>query len=332
MAGGAGYIGSHTALELLRGGHDVVVVDDFSNSSPAALDRIAELAGRPVEAHEFDLCDAPAVRALFARSEFDAVMHFAGKKAVGESVAQPIAYYRTNVDSTLALLEAMQATGVRRLIFSSSATVYGPDATAPLAEELPLSASNPYGWTKVVIERILQDLAAADGTFRIGLLRYFNPVGADPSGLIGENPRGRPNNLMPLLLQAASGELPLLQVYGDDYDTADGTGVRDYLHVSDIAAGHVAALTALDRIGTPIRAWNLGTGRGTSVLQLVRAFEAATGQRVPYEIVARRPGDVAECYADPARAERELGWRATRSLAEMCADAWRWKVNGRMDA
>jgi UDP-glucose 4-epimerase len=326
VTGGAGYIGSHTVLSLLRRQHEVVVVDDLSNSSSCAIERVGQIAGRQPEFHRFDVRDADRFQQLLTASTIDAVIHCAGKKAVAESVAEPVDYYRTNIDATLSVVEAMQKTGVRQLVFSSSATVYGPSAEPPMSEEFPLAAVNPYGWTKVMIEQILRDLAAAEPTFRIAVLRYFNPVGADKSGLIGENPRGVPNNLMPIIVQVAARERDRLQVFGNDYDTADGTGVRDYCHVSDIADGHLRALAALPGLSVPIRAWNLGTGSGTSVLELVHAFEQATGRRVPYELMARRPGDVAASYADPSRAERELGWRAQQGIEAMCADAWRWKV------
>ena len=325
VTGGCGYIGSHTVLQLLGAGHEVVVVDDFSNASPAVVPRLEELAGRSVPVHHFSLEDRAATAALFAAERLDAAIHFAGFKAVGESVAKPIDYYRNNIASTLSLVEAMAAHDVRTLVFSSSATVYGATGTPPMTEDLPTSATNPYGWTKVMIEQILRDVAAADDRWRIALLRYFNPVGAHPSGRIGEDPSGVPNNLLPYIAQVAVGRLERLSVFGDDYDTPDGTGVRDYIHVDDLAAGHVAALDTISRLGRPVSTWNLGTGQGTSVLQLLAAFERACGRELPHQIVPRRPGDVAASFADPALAERELGWRATRTLDDICASAWRWQ-------
>ncbi|QQS02062.1 MAG: UDP-glucose 4-epimerase GalE [Austwickia sp.] len=325
VTGGCGYIGSHTVLQLLGSGHDVVVVDDFSNASPAVAPRLEELAARPIPVHRFTLEDRAATRALFAAERIDAVIHFAGFKAVGESVAKPLDYYRNNIGSTLSLVEAMTAHDVRSLVFSSSATVYGPAAEPPFPEELPTSATNPYGWTKVMIEQILRDVAVSDESWRIALLRYFNPVGAHPSGRIGEDPTGVPNNLLPFIAQVAVGRREKLAVFGGDYPTVDGTGVRDYIHVDDLAAGHVAALDALARLDRPVSTWNLGTGQGTSVLQLLAAFERACGRELPYEVVARRAGDVAASFADPALAERELGWRATRTLDDICASSWKWQ-------
>ena len=325
VTGGCGYIGSHTVLQLLQAGHEVLVVDDFSNASPAVVPRLEELAGRPIPVHRFSLEDRAATQALFAAEQIDAVIHFAGFKAVGESVEKPVDYYRNNIGSTLSLVEAMAAHGVRTLVFSSSATVYGPSAQPPFPEELATSATNPYGWTKVMIEQILRDVAVADPRWRIALLRYFNPVGAHPSGRIGEDPTGVPNNLLPFIAQVAVGRREKLAVFGDDYDTVDGTGVRDYIHVDDLAVGHVAALDAIARLDRPVSTWNLGTGEGTSVLQLLHAFERACGRQLPYEVVARRAGDVAASYADPALAERELGWRATRTLDDICVSSWRWQ-------
>ena len=324
LTGGAGYIGSHTAVECLAAGHDVVVFDNLSNSSPLSLERVATIAGRPVEFVEGDIRDRDALRRLFAAHRVDAVIHFAGLKAVGESVEKPLLYYDNNIAGSIALFEEMTAGGVKSVVFSSSATVYGDPASVPITEDFPLSATNPYGWSKLFIETMLRDLAHADGGWKIALLRYFNPVGAHASGLIGEDPRGIPNNLMPYIAQVAVGRRQQLSVFGGDYPTPDGTGVRDYIHVVDLARGHVAALDRLAGL-QGAHTWNLGTGRGVSVLEMVRAFEAASGKSVPYRIVDRRPGDVAQCWADPGRAARELGWRAEHDLARMCADAWRWQ-------
>lgn len=324
VTGGAGYIGSHAVLELLAAGHDVVVVDNYANSSPEALNRVRELAGRDFPAHEADINDADALRRIFAERDIAAVIHFAALKAVGESVAEPLAYYRNNVAGTITLLETMAACGVHRMVFSSSATVYGNNERVPLREEEPILPVNPYGWTKAMMEQILRDTAAANPDWSVALLRYFNPVGAHPSGRIGEDPNGIPNNLMPNITQVAAGRRPHLRVFGNDYPTPDGTGVRDYIHVVDLAVGHVKALEKV--LGSRgAEAYNLGTGRGYSVLELVRAFEETTGVHVPLVMEPRRPGDVAASYADPSRAERELGWRAVRGITDMCADAWRWQ-------
>ena len=325
VTGGAGYIGSHTVLHLIAAGHEVVVVDDFSNARPAVVDRLAELAGRPVEVHRLDVTDREGLDALVDGAGFEAVVHFAAYKAVGESVARPLDYYRNNLGATIAVAEAMVRHDIPHLVFSSSATVYGADAPVPMTEDLPTSATNPYGWTKVMNEQILRDAVVAHPGLRVALLRYFNPVGAHPSGRIGEDPADVPNNLMPYVAQVAVGRRRTLSVFGDDYATADGTGVRDYIHVEDLASGHVAALERIAVHDRPLSVWNLGTGRGTSVLELVHAFEQASGRSVPFEIVDRRPGDVASSYADPSLAERELGWCATRTLADMCADTWRWQ-------
>jgi UDP-glucose 4-epimerase len=324
LTGGAGYIGSHTAVECLAAGHEVVVFDNLSNSSVTSLERVAQIAGRPADFVQGDIRDRDALRALFAGHAFDAVVHFAGLKAVGESVDKPLLYYDNNIAGSIALFEEMAAAGVKAVVFSSSATVYGDPATVPITEDFPLSATNPYGWSKLFIEQMLRDVARADAGWNIALLRYFNPVGAHESGLIGEDPRGIPNNLMPYVAQVAVGRRPHLNVFGGDYPTPDGTGVRDYIHVVDLARGHVAALNRLQQLGG-VQTWNLGTGRGVSVLDMVHAFEAASGKKVPYQIVARRAGDVAQCWADAARAEQELGWRAEYDLARMCADAWRWQ-------
>ncbi len=326
VSGGAGYIGSHTTLQLIASGHDAVIVDDFSRSKRSVVPRLEALAGRSIEVREVDLTHVPATEALVADGGFEAVIHFAGLKAVGESVEKPIEYYSNNLGSTLSLLAAMRRHGVPKFVFSSSATVYGENASVPMKEEFPTSATNPYGWTKVMQEQILRDAAVADPSLRVALLRYFNPVGAHASGTIGEDPSGIPNNLMPLIAQVAVGRRQKLLIYGDDYPTPDGTGRRDYLHVEDLAAGHVAAL---DRLGTApgVSTWNLGTGTPTSVKEMVDAFARACGHELPVEIAPRRPGDVAESYADPSRAEAELGWRAGRTIDQMCVDTWRWQSN-----
>ena len=325
VTGGAGYIGSHTVVQLVAAGHDVVVVDNFSNAKPTVVPRLEALTGGPLEVHAFDLTDRDKTESLFSERQFDAVVHFAGLKAVGESVEIPLEYYQTNLDSTFALVRAMQRHGCFRLVFSSSATVYGEHAPVPMREDFPTSATSPYGWTKVMIEQVLRDVAKTDERWRIALLRYFNPVGAHASGTIGEDPSGIPNNLMPFIAQVAVGKLEKLRVFGDDYDTPDGTAMRDYIHVEDLAAGHLAALTRLGSTDERVSTWNLGTGQGTSVLQVLHAFEAACGRELPYEIVGRRAGDIAASFADPSRAQSELGWKATRTIEDMCADQWRWQ-------
>ena len=323
LTGGAGYIGTHTALVLLERGYEVVVLDDFSNSSIEAVRRVEQLTGKAIPVVEADLA-APGAAAALDGTEFEAVIHFAGLKAVGESVQQPTRYYRTNLDSTLNLLDLMAERGVTKLVFSSSATVYGDPRYLPQDEDHPVGVglTNPYGWTKAMNEQIIRDAQAARPELEAALLRYFNPVGAHPSGRIGEDPAGIPNNLMPYISQVAVGARERLSVFGDGYPTPDGTGVRDYIHVMDLAEGHVAAL---ERMAPGVNAYNLGSGEGSSVLEVVRAFEAASGRPVPYEIVAPRPGDVAETVANPARANAELGWRTTRSLAEACRDSWAWQ-------
>jgi UDP-glucose 4-epimerase len=327
VTGGAGYIGSHTCVELLNAGHDVVVVDDYSNSKPEAVVRVQEITGRTVALHVCDVRDRSRLQAIFATERPDAVIHFAGYKAVGESVADPLRYYDNNLVSTIVLLEVMKEAGCKQLVFSSSATVYGIPDSVPLSEEAPLRTINPYGATKLIIEDILRDLAASDPSWCIALLRYFNPVGAHPSGRIGEDPNDIPNNLMPYISQVAVGRLNQLRVFGDDYETPDGTGVRDYIHVVDLALGHLKALDWLSQLSEGrVEAFNLGTGTGYSVLDMVKAFELACGRPVPYEIVARRPGDAASCYADSAKAEHLLGWTAARNLETMCSDAWRWQL------
>jgi UDP-glucose 4-epimerase len=323
VTGGAGYIGSHTCVELLQAGYEVVVLDNLSNSKISVLDRIENITGRRPVFFPGDCRDREALKAVFAAHHCDAVIHFAGLKAVGESVDRPLHYYDNNVGSTIALCEVMAAEGVKRIVFSSSATVYGDPATVPIREDFPLAPANPYGRTKLVIEQLLRDLQASDPAWQVILLRYFNPVGAHESGLIGEDPTGIPNNLMPYISQVAVGKLERLRVFGNDYPTPDGTGVRDYIHVVDLAQGHLRALENLTR--TKLGVYNLGTGRGYSVLEMIRAFEEASMRPVPYEIVGRRPGDIAVCYADPGAARRELNWFASRGLARMCADAWRWQ-------
>ena len=325
LTGATGYIASHTWLALQAAGFHVVGVDDFSNSSPEVLNRLQRLGGRSPVFERASVCDAGAMAAVFSRHAIDAVVHFAAFKAVGESTAQPLAYYRNNLGGLVTTCEAMHAAGCSRFVFSSSATVYGDPQRLPITEDSPLSATNPYGQTKLMGETILQDIGRADATWQTACLRYFNPVGAHDSGLIGEDPRGTPNNLMPYVAQVAVGRRARLSVFGNDYATPDGTGVRDYIHVVDLAEGHVAALRRLlDSPGS--LTVNLGTGRGYSVLELVAAYARASGRDVPYEIVARRPGDVAACYADPALAQQRLGWTAQHDLDRMCADSWRWQT------
>lgn len=325
VTGGAGYIGSHTVLVLLEAGFDVVVVDNLCNGNLEALDRVQALADRQIAGfHEVDVCREAELDAVFAQHEFDSVIHFAALKAVGESVEKPLEYYANNVGGTLTLASVMRRHGVRKLVFSSSATVYGDPASVPIREHFPTSATNPYGWTKLMMEQVLSDLARADDSWKVVLLRYFNPVGAHESGRIGEDPHGIPNNLMPFVSQVAVGTRECLQVFGGNYPTPDGTGVRDYIHVMDLAIGHLRALERIDALASPA-CINLGTGRGYSVLEVVKAFEAASGRKVAYRIVDRRAGDVAECWADPALARELLGWSAQRDLREMCEDAWRWQ-------
>ncbi|MGQ9686851.1 MAG: UDP-glucose 4-epimerase GalE [Thiobacillaceae bacterium] len=325
VTGGAGYIGSHTCVQMLAAGMEPVVVDNLSNSKEEALRRVERIAGRAIVFYRADIRDKAALREILARHPVEAVVHFAGLKAVGESVAQPLRYYDNNVAGTVTLCEAMLEAGVKRIVFSSSATVYGDPHAVPIREDFPAGATtNPYGRSKFMIEEILRDLHVADPTWRIALLRYFNPVGAHESGLIGEDPNDIPNNLMPYIAQVAVGRRPHLNVFGNDYPTPDGTGVRDYIHVVDLAEGHVAALRYLDAHEGVVTV-NLGTGRGYSVLDMVRAFSAASGREIPYRIAPRRPGDVACCYADPTLAERLFGWRAKRGIEQMCADTWRWQ-------
>ena len=326
VSGGAGYIGSHTCVELLRAGYEVVVADDLVNASAEAVRRVERIAGRAVPFHEVDLCVPEAAEQVFAaHPDIGAVIHFAALKAVGESVARPLAYYANNLRCTLSLLEAMQRHGVRQLVFSSSATVYGDPSSVPIREDAPLHATNPYGQTKLAIEQMLTDCCRADPGLRVALLRYFNPIGAHPSGLIGEDPNGIPNNLVPYIAKVAAGQLDRLHVFGDDWPTPDGTGVRDYIHVVDLARGHVAALRWLAaHEGGPL-VCNLGTGRGHSVLDVLHAYERACGRTLPYVVDPRRPGDVAALWADTTRAQEVLGWRAELGIDEMCADSWRWQ-------
>ena len=323
VTGGAGYIGSHTCVELLNAGHELVIVDNFVNSKPEALDAIRTITGKDFTFVKADLRDREAVMKLFDDHAIDAVIHFAGLKAVGESVEKPLEYYDNNLYGFIVLAEAMKAHGVKRFVFSSSATVYGMNNPVPFKEGMPTSATNPYGYTKVMIEQMLTDIAHADPEWRICLLRYFNPIGAHESGLIGEDPNGIPNNLLPYVAKVATGELKQLSVFGDDYDTPDGTGVRDYIHVVDLALGHLAALEYVDTHTGAIPI-NLGTGHGTSVLEIVHAFEKASGRKVSYRIAPRRPGDIASCYADTARAAELLHWHATRNIDDMCRDSWRF--------
>lgn len=326
VTGGAGFIGSHTCVELLNAGYDVVAIDNLINSKVDALHRVEQITGKPVQFYKADARDETALRQMFKQHPIRAAIHFAALKAVGESVQKPLDYYANNLDSLLTLLRVMNEHDVKHLVFSSSATVYGVPQRMPIDESFPLSATSPYGQTKLMAEQILRDLAHANASWKVATLRYFNPVGAHESGLIGEDPNGIPNNLMPFVAQVAVGKLPRLRVFGGDYDTPDGTGVRDYIHVVDLARGHLAALNTLFDQGQSFTV-NLGTGNGYSVLEVVRAFEQASGRAVPYEIVARRPGDVAACYADPNAAERIIGWRAEHGIERMCADHWRWQAN-----
>ena len=325
VSGGAGYIGSHTCVELLEAGYDIVAVDNLVNASCEALRRVEKITGKKVPFLREDLCDPAAVERIFAAwPDIGAVIHFAGLKAVGESVEKPLEYYANNLTSTLNLLAGMRAHGVKKLVFSSSATVYGDPASVPIREDAPLSATNPYGYTKLFIEQILKDCCKADPTLDVALLRYFNPIGAHPSGLIGEDPGGIPNNLVPYIAKVAAGQLEKLHIYGDDYPTPDGTGVRDYIHVMDLARGHVAALKKL-AAGCGLLICNLGTGKGYSVLEVLHAYEKACGHPLPYVVDPRRSGDVAACWADPARAREELGWTARYGIEEMCASSWNWQ-------
>lgn len=326
LTGGAGFIGSHTCVELIEAGYDVVIADNLSNSKPLVLERLKELTGKEIKFYQIDIADKEKMEDMFAKESFDAVIHFAGFKAVGESVAKPVMYYRNNIDTTLTLLETMAKYNVKNIVFSSSATVYGVPESVPLVEGMKTGCTNPYGWTKLMIEQILTDEAAANKDLSVVLLRYFNPIGAHKSGRIGEDPTGIPNNLLPYITQVAIGKLPQLGVFGNDYPTHDGTGVRDYIHVVDLAKGHVKAIEyAFKNKGTEI--FNLGTGTGYSVLDIVKAFEKANDIIIPYTIKPRRDGDVAKCYADPVKAREKLGWQAKKTLEDMCKDSWRWQLN-----
>lgn len=321
VTGGAGYIGSHTAVELLNSGYDIVVIDNFSNSKPEVLEQIKTITKRDFPFYEANLLNREALNRIFSANHIDAVIHFAGFKAVGESVEKPLFYYHNNVAGTINLLQTMNSFDVKQIVFSSSATVYGNPHTVPITEDFPLSAANPYGSTKLLIEQILRDLYTSDPQWRITILRYFNPIGAHKSGLIGEDPNGIPNNLMPYIVKVAAGQLPYLSIFGNDYPTADGTGVRDYIHVVDLSLGHLKALKKIST-GPGIKTYNLGTGKGYSVLEVIQAFEISTGQKVKYQIAQRRAGDIAECYANPSLAKQDLDWVAVRDLKEMCLDAW----------
>lgn len=325
VTGGAGFIGSHTCVELLNAGYEVIVVDNLSNSSEESLRRVQEITGKTLTFYQADLLDRGAVTEIFEKEEIQSVIHFAGLKAVGESVAKPLEYYWNNVAGTLILCDVMRSHGVKKLVFSSSATVYGDPASVPIREDFPLHVTNPYGRTKLMQEEIFRDMAAADPEWTFMLLRYFNPIGAHKSGRIGEDPSGIPNNLLPYVAQVAVGKLPQVRVFGNDYDTPDGTGVRDYIHVVDLAVGHVRAVEKMENSPSGVYTYNLGTGNGYSVLDIVKAFGKACGKEVPYVITDRRPGDIAACYADPSLAAEELGWKAERGIEEMCEDAWRWQ-------
>ena len=323
VTGGTGYIGSHTVVELLNNNYDVVIIDNLCNSEEKVLDKIKKITGKEVKFYEADVCDKDALREIFKENEIKAVIHFAGLKAVGESVEQPLKYYRNNIDSTLSLVEVMNEFNCKKIVFSSSATVYGSPKTLPIKEDFPLSSTNPYGSTKLFIEQILRDVYTADNNWSIALLRYFNPIGAHESGLLGENPKGIPNNLMPYIIKVAVGELPELRVFGNDYPTEDGTGVRDYIHVVDLAKGHIKAIEKV--LSTKeVDCYNLGTGKGYSVLDLIKTFENVNGVKINYRIVERRPGDIAECYADPTYAQKKLGWTAEKGIIEMCRDSYNY--------
>ncbi|MBR1599215.1 MAG: UDP-glucose 4-epimerase GalE [Lachnospiraceae bacterium] len=325
VTGGAGYIGSHTCVELLNAGYEVVILDNLYNSSKKAVDRIQEITGKTVTFYEDDMLDADALEKLFSQEKIDCVIHFAGLKAVGESVAKPLEYYKNNIQGTLTLVEAMRKHGCKNIIFSSSATVYGDPAFVPITEECPKGTpTNPYGWTKSMLEQILTDLHTADEEWNVILLRYFNPIGAHKSGKIGEDPKGIPNNLLPYVAQVAIGKLECVGVFGNDYDTSDGTGVRDYIHVVDLANGHVKAIDKIKE-NPGVKVYNLGTGNGYSVLDVIKAFSKACGHDVPYQIKPRRPGDIATCYADASLAKKELSWEAQYGIEDMCADSWKWQ-------
>ncbi|NMB44538.1 MAG: UDP-glucose 4-epimerase GalE [Clostridiales bacterium] len=326
VTGGAGYIGSHTCVELLESGYEVVVVDNLSNASEKSLERVEEITGKSLKFYKADILDREALTNIFETENIEAVIHFAGLKAVGESVEKPLEYYHNNIVGTLVLCDVMRQFNVKSIVFSSSATVYGNPKTVPISEDFPLSATNPYGRTKLMLEEIFRDLYVADNDWRIVLLRYFNPIGAHESGLIGEDPKGIPNNLVPYITQVAVGKLDKLNVFGDDYDTHDGTGVRDYIHVVDLAIGHVKAIDKI-KASTGVFTYNLGTGTGYSVLDMVKAFSKVVGEDIPYKISPRRPGDIATCYADPSLAKEDLNWVAKRDLDKMCEDSWRWQKN-----
>ncbi len=323
VTGGAGYIGSHTCVELINAGHDVVIIDNLSNSKSVAVERVEKIVGKSIPFYEKDVCDRAALESIFDEHKIDAVIHFAALKAVGESVQKPIEYYQNNLISALTLFDVMRNKGVFNFVFSSSATVYGDPASVPITEDFPLSVTNPYGATKLMIEDIIRDIYKSDNRWKFAILRYFNPVGAHKSGTIGEDPADIPNNLTPYITQVAMGKREILSVFGNDYPTPDGTGVRDYIHVVDLAKGHVCAIEKLTSDG--IITVNLGTGKGYSVLEMVRAFEKASGKKIPYQITARRPGDIAECYANPQKAYEILGWKAEKGIDEMCEDSWRWQ-------
>lgn len=326
VTGGVGYIGSHTSIELLESGYEVIIVDNLCNSDKIVLDRIKEITGKSPKFYEIDITDKEKLEVVFKENKIDSVIHFAALKAVGESVQMPLEYYSNNLINTLVLLDLMKKYDVKKFVFSSSATVYGNPKTCPILEDFPLSVTNPYGRTKLMVEDILRDICYADGTMDVAILRYFNPIGAHKSGKIGEEPNGIPNNIMPYITKVAVGQLPNVNVFGDDYDTIDGTGVRDYIHVLDLANGHVKALEKLEE-NPGLVTYNLGTGKGYSVLQLIEAVKCASGKDIPYKITARRGGDIATCYADPSKAEKELGWETKYELDEMCEDSWRWQSN-----
>lgn len=326
VTGGTGYIGSHTVVELLNNDYEVIIIDNLCNSDASVIDKIEKITNKKVTFYKEDVCNKKALQTIFKKNKIDAVLHFAGLKAVGESVAKPLMYYRNNLDSTLTLLEVMQENNCKKLVFSSSATVYGSPASLPIKEDFPLSVTNPYGQTKLMIENILRDLYKADNEWSIALLRYFNPIGAHESGLIGENPQGIPNNLMPYIIKVATNELPCLNIFGDDYDTKDGTGVRDFIHVVDLAKGHIKALERIKN-HQEIDCYNLGTGQGYSVLDLVNTFEKVNNIKIKYKISERRPGDIAACYADPTYAKEKLGWQAEKNIEEMCKDSYKFVIN-----
>ncbi len=326
ITGGAGYIGTHAMVEFLNAGREVVCVDNFSNSKPCALERVKQITGKDFKSYEVDLLDYDALEKVFIENKIDSCIHFAGLKAVGESCEKPLMYYHNNLTGTFNLCALLQKYGAKKIVFSSSATVYGKPASVPITEDFPLSTTNPYGETKLMIERILKDLHAADNEWSVSILRYFNPIGAHKSGLIGEDPKGIPNNLLPYIAQVATGKRPCLSVFGDDYNTHDGTGVRDYIHVVDLAKAHLKAIERAETV-SGVEYFNVGTGVGYSVLDIVKAYEKATGAKVPYKIVPRRPGDIDECYANPEKAYRVLGWQAENNIEDMCRDSYRWQSN-----